>query len=138
MYKKSDKEKFFHERGWRRILYTDRLSLIATIIGIIAALIAILSTFTNALPELVELIKSLFGFSIANAQQTMNGNADSSVDYKPLINLGIMFCIGIAFFWSLAITFHSNDEDRVKTAGDINKMLLGFLIGSGKSYLGLG
>ena len=51
--------------------------------------------------------------------------------------MGIMFSIGIAFFWSLAVTFHSNNESRVRTAGDINKMLLGFLIGSGKDFLGL-
>jgi hypothetical protein len=57
-------------------------------------------------------------------------------EYKSVINLIFMLFIGIAFVWSLAVCLHSDNEGRVKTAGDINKMLLGFLIGSGKSFLG--
>ena len=56
---------------------------------------------------------------------------------RVVTNVVLMACIVIAFFWTLLVTLYGKNEKRVERADEINKMLLGFLLASGKSLLGL-
>jgi hypothetical protein len=138
------RDRFFKTRGLRRLGYVDPLTAFAAILGTIASVLAVVATslfmwneLATTIHGLMELLDSLFGASKAHGAETSLA-ASASYDFRPLVNLGIMFSIAVAFFWSLGIMLHSANEGRVKTAGDINKMLLGFLVGSGKSFLGIG
>jgi hypothetical protein len=140
------RDRFFKTRGFRRLRYVDRLTAVVSILGAVASAIAVVGSpllrwneLTAMVEKLLEMLKSLFfDASKAHAAEVVAAAASASYDFRLLVNLGIMLSIAIAFFWSLGIMLHSANEGRVKTAGDINKMLLGFLIGSGKSFLGLG
>ena len=56
---------------------------------------------------------------------------------RVVTNVVLMACIVIAFFWTLLVTLYGKNEKRVERADEINKMLLGFLLASGKSLFGL-
>jgi predicted permease len=137
---KKDKEKFFQEKGLRRIRYWSHSSAIFTLLSGTFAVISLIGSLIAALPQLNKLIKNLFqssGLLGTLAYATTSPGTEITIDYRPIVNLVIMLAIGIAFLWSLGVSLHSKNEQQIHTASDINKLILGFLIGSGKSYLGL-
>jgi hypothetical protein len=54
---------------------------------------------------------------------------------KQSLNVVLFAVMALAFLWTLFVSLHSRVERRAKTAIDLNKMLLGFIIGSLKSFL---
>lgn len=62
--------------------------------------------------------------------------AATLLDTKAIINLAIMGFVLIAGTVSVYIIFFSKDPVRVQTANDYLKMILGFLLGAAKSFLG--
>ena len=129
-------------KGINRLRYMDKLSLIATILGLlIAAAMAILQIipkFYSFIKVTVGLIESsVVSLALANSTDATSLPNETPLEAKTIINIGIMLCIIIAFIWTLAISLHGESNAKVKRASDINKMLLGFLIGSAKSYMGL-
>lgn len=132
----SNKEKFYQKKGWERFKYLDTYNRIVVVLTILAAILALVFSFS----EIIKIFSSIFNFiiPIIVAQQQNNPNSlSTNTNTKETIKMVIMIIIGITFLWSLLICFHSNNENRVKMASDINKMLLGFFIGVGKNYLGV-
>jgi hypothetical protein len=136
------KERFFRTKGLARLRHVDLLSSLVAIVGALLTL-GYIAYFVSdsegrfAVLLLFHLIISIFRLSDAGAATAPPPVDPSAIDVRLIINFGVMLAIGIAFFWSLAIMLHSASEKKVRTAADLNKMLLGFLIGSGKSFLGI-
>lgn len=135
------KDHFFRTKGLGRLRYIDLLSVAVAILGALLSLAYVVYFAWDkegrfAVVLMIQLLLTVFRARDAGA--ATGGVSDTpSYDVRLMINFGIMVAIVVAFFWSLAIMLHSNSEKKVKAAGDINKMLLGFLIGSGKSFLGV-
>ncbi len=109
----------------------------AAIVGLIIAILILVHVYsTGWFQWTLDLLSSL-GVPQVYAGDGLEAAANSTIDLKTKINGAVMVCIVIAFFWSLAVCLHSENENKVMSANDINKMLLGFLIGSGKAFLGL-
>lgn len=150
---KKHKKEFFDSRGLNRLKFSSAWSLITTFFSGILTFVFSSITLSKVAPKLKDffrfLIKSIRVFSgqtdlethtvaaLNNISATPDLNSLQSFDFKPVLNLAIMLTITIAFLWSFGVSMHSSDENRVKTANDTNKMILGFLLGSAKSYLGL-
>lgn len=136
--------KDFYKRvkGIDRLRYLDKLSLIATILGFLIALATIIF---QIFPQLISIFKSSFNtvsislvsLALASPPAPQPTQSAAPIEAKAAINIGIMVCIIIAFIWTLAISLHGESNSKVQRASDINKMLLGFLIGSAKSFMGL-
>lgn len=129
-------------KGTTRFRYMDKFTIIATILGI---LISILLSIYEIIPKLSLFLKSLFSyvdnpfasFAVASTNSTGNIPIVAPLEIKTVINIGIMICIIIAFIWTLAVSLQGETSARVKRASDLNKMLLGFLLGSARSFMGL-
>jgi hypothetical protein len=134
-----DKNAFFRSKGLDRLKYLSSGSrwffIISSCLGLLLLAWYALSLYRAIYSALLRLSSNLI-LSDALAGP-LSSTSSAGNDFRPLISMGIMGAIGVAFIWSLAVCFHSDDEHRVKTASDLNKMLLGFLIGAGKSYLGV-
>ncbi|MCP3965339.1 MAG: hypothetical protein GY718_03160 [Lentisphaerae bacterium] len=135
------KDFYIKVKGVDRLRYMDKLSLIMTILGFLIAVAMVFEIF----PKLLTITKYMLGsidmsiVSLALAKPPDSPSLPNGTPFeaKIIINIGIMLSIIIAFIWTLAISLHSDTNAKVKRASDINKMLLGFLIGSAKSYMGL-
>ncbi len=118
---------------------TDTWSIVLRIIGSIIAVIVLWLVLKSLLPPLKDLVW-LFGPLNAYAKDA-NGAISglSAVDLKQVLNALVMVCIVVSFFWTLKISLRrpSSDEDTsvIQKATEINRMLLGFLIATGKNYL---
>lgn len=127
-------------KGISRLRYLDMASILLAMLG---AILAIAALAFQVAPSVIEFLHNLFlssesvFISSAYADSGKSSADHSSIDTKSFINAGIMFCIIIAFIWTLAVSLHSESSAKVRRANDLNKMILGFLIGSGKSYMGL-
>ncbi len=135
-----NKEDFYHVKGLRRVRYWSVRSTIITILSALLMIIALIIAIGSAFPELTKFFKELMHLSellISSAYAADGSNVSYANGYKPIINLIIMSVLGITFVWSLVVSLHSENEERNRRASDINKMILGFLLGSAKSYLGL-
>ncbi len=113
-------------KRYRRLIKRDRIILL---LGIFVITILFTFTFWKAFPVL----QIMFGGSIVYA-------ADSQYpvfDYKSIINFLMMIFVVCAAGVTTWVIFFSDNLDKVQMANDYFKMIFGFILGCGKSFLGV-
>lgn len=136
----NEKDAFLNSKGLERLKHMDKLSFLLAIIGSIVSIFSLVMSFSDKLTKLFfGMLIDNSGGIISTAFAADQGNTPEILQngVKFWLNFGITVTIIICFFWSLAVMFHSQNEKSVKNASDLNKMLIGFLLGSAKSFINM-
>ena len=130
-------------KGLDRLLISNTKTIVIYILGsgiactglIYSIIRLIASIYHSGIIKISDLTCNAMASSAIPNKAGVNPNLINGINYKNIGNIGVTIVICVAFLWAFGVSLHSTDKERVKTANDYVKMLLGFLIGTAKSYL---
>lgn len=101
-----------------------------------------LSNFIDAIMQYFSRVMHLgsmwqVNYAFAAESPSQYGASGVAVSHSSIINELFTISLLIAFFWSFAVSLHSDNPKKVQTAKEYSKLFGGILIGSARSVLGV-